>query len=384
MRMTWLVSVRVFKFIIRDKRLVALMLVVPVVMALVIGYGFGGEIDHISIAVTNLDEPIEIEHPVIPNATLSISLSEQFIEYLDEDTDIVDVNNISTTDDWTQKKQMVLDGDYYGVILFPVGFTAELAGFIFNGTDANTSISLFVDNSNPQIGGSIIKAVTEGFQEIAGNNIGFSINAEFAYEESLTQLQYMVPSILPFAVFFMCFILSIISIINERKAGTMDLLLLSPYRKVNIILGYIIPLSVVAIIQSTILLLLTIFGFNVPIVGGAGAYFAVYGMLLLMGLCGMALGFLLSSVAKTELQAVQFIPMVIFTALLLSGILMPLETLPRWLQPISYIIPLTYGAEYMRTVMIEGTGFLWHWHLAPVIGFIVLMIFFASLTLKEK
>jgi ABC-2 type transport system permease protein len=382
--MTWLVAVRVFKFIWRDKRLVALMLIVPIVMALVIGYGFGGEINHVSITITNLDEPIEIPHPIIPNATLSISLSEEFIEYLDEDTNLVDVDNISTTDDWILKKQMVLVEDYYGAILFPANFTAELAGFIINGTDANTSISMFVDNSNPQIGASILKAVTEGFQEIAGSSIGVSINTEFAFNEDLTQLQYMVPSILPFAVFFMCFILSIISIINERKAGTMDLLLLSPYRKINIILGYIIPLSVVAIIQSTILLLLTIFGFGVPIIGGAGAYFAVYIMLLLMGLCGMSLGFLLSSVAKTELQAVQFIPMVIFTALLLSGILMPLETLPRWLQPISYIIPLTYGAEYMRTVMIEGTGFLWHWHLAPVIAFIALMIFLASLTLKEK
>jgi ABC-2 type transport system permease protein len=107
-------------------------------------------------------------------------------------------------------------------------------------------------------------------------------------------------------------------------------------------------------------------------------------MLLLMGWCGMGLGFLLSSVAKSELQAIQFIPMVIFTALLLSGILMPLETLPNWLLPISYLIPLTYGAEYTRTVMIENTGFLWHWHIAPVIGFVILMIFLSSLTLKEK
>jgi ABC-2 type transport system permease protein len=376
MRMTWLVAKRVFKFIIRDKRLVVLMLVVPIVLALVIGYGFGGEIDNVKVVIVDLDEPT-----VIP-----ISFSDQIVEYLDEKTDLVDVTVIfsPSIDDWNTSKQAVLDGEYKGAIFFPVNFTNDLASRLLYGLANETFIDIFVDNSNPQVSGSIIKAVSEGFQNEFGSNLGLTINTEFAFAESLTQLQYMVPSILPFAVFFMCFILSIIALINERKGGTMDLLLLSPYRKINIILGYIIPLSVVSIIQATILLLLTIFGFGVPIIGGVGAYFAVYIMLLLIGWCGMSLGFLLSSVAKTELQAIQFIPMVIFTALLLSGILVPLETIPRWLQPISYLIPLTYGAEYMRTVMIEGTGFLWHWHIAPVIGFVVLMIFFSSLTLREK
>ncbi len=374
--MTWLVAKRVFKFIIRDKRLVVLMLVVPIVMALVIGYGFGGEINHVDVVIVDLDEPT-----IIP-----VSFSDQLVEYLDEKTDLVDITLIisPTIDDWNTSKQAVLDGEFKGAIFFPVNFTNALASKLLYGLDNQTFIEIFVDNSNPQVSGSIIKAVSEGFQNEFGSNLGLSINTEFAFDESLTQLQYMVPSILPFAVFFMCFILSIIALINERKGGTMDLLLLSPYRKINIILGYIIPLSVVSIIQSTILLLLTIFGFGVPVIGGVGAYFAVYIMLLLIGWCGMSLGFLLSSVAKTELQAIQFIPMVIFTALLLSGILVPLETIPRWLQPISYLIPLTYGAEYMRTVMIEGTGFLWHWHIAPVIGFVVLMIFLSTFTLREK
>ncbi|MGC9780214.1 MAG: ABC transporter permease [Candidatus Heimdallarchaeota archaeon] len=376
MRMTWLVSTRVFKFILRDKRLIALMLIVPVVMALVIGYGFGGEIDHVSVAIINLDEPTAIP----------ISFSNRLIDYLDLKTDLVDVTKIidPTIEDWETIKQAVFDEEYYGVILFPEDFTDNLAARLLNGTAVETYIDIFVDNSNPQISSSIIKAVSEGFQTEFGESMGLTINTEFAFDETLTQLQYMIPSIMPFAVFFMSFILSIISLINERKAGTLDLLLLSPYRKINIILGYMIPLSAVSIIQATILLLLTIFAFNIPVVGGVGAYFAIYIMMLLCGWCGMGLGFLLSTVAKSELQAVQFIPMVIFTMLLLSGILMPLETLPTWLLPISYMIPLTYGAEYLRTVMVEGTGFLWHWHIAPVVGFVVLMVLLSALTLRER
>jgi len=376
MRMTWLVSKRVFRFFLRDKRLIVLMLVVPVVMSLVIGYGFGGEVDHISIVVLNNDEPTAIP----------ISFSESLIDYLDTGTDLVDVTMVSTTSitNWTEAKQAILDDDFYGAVLFPAGFTDTLADKYLNGSDVSTSIFLFIDNSNPQISASILKAVSDAFQEEFGANSGLELNTEFAFDETLTQLQYMVPSIMPFAVFFMSFILSIIAIINEKKAGTMDLLLLSPYNKVNIILGYMIPLSAVSLVQSTILLLLTIFLFNVPIIGGVGAYFAVYLMLLFNGWCGMGLGFLLSTVAKSELQAVQFIPMVTFTALLLAGILMPLETLPKWLLPISYIIPLTWGAEYTRIVMVEGTGFLWSWMFAPVLGFVILTILISTLTLKEK
>ncbi|TET28757.1 MAG: ABC transporter permease [Candidatus Heimdallarchaeota archaeon] len=376
MRMTWLVTKRVSKFILRDKRLIALMLIVPVVMSLVIGYGFSGAIKNVDVVIVNLDNPT-----LIP-----LSATNNLTNYLKTQTDLVSVTEISfpTLQDWNESKQAVLDGEYKGAILFPEDFTDTLIGRLMNISNDHTSIEVYLDNSNPQISGNIIKALSEGFQFAFGSNMGLSITTEFAFDEGLTQLQYMMPSILPFAVFFMSFILSIISLINERKAGTLDLLLLSPYRKVNIILGYLIPLSAVSIIQATILIILTIFAFNVPILGGAGAYFAIYFMLLLCGMSGMVLGFFLSTFAKTELQAIQFIPMITFTMLLLAGILVPLESLPRWLLPISYMIPLTHGAEYLRTVMIEGTGFLWHWQIAPVVAFIVIMLLLSSLTLREK
>ncbi len=383
MRMTWLVAKRVSKFILRDPRLIALMLIVPIVMSLVIGYGFSGEIKNIDVLAINLDESTkEVSTPL---GNITISASNSMIEYLDE-SDKVAITPIEETEisDWNATKQSVLDGEFYGTIMFPVNFTINLFSILESGSEVEVIIDVFVDNSNPQISGAILQTLSESLENAMGSGIGLSINAEFAFDEGLSQLQYMMPSILPFAVFFMSFILSIISLISERKAGTLDLLLLSPYRKVNIMLGYLIPLSVVSIIQASILIILTIFAFNVPVIGGAGAYFAIYFMMLLQGMCGMVLGFLLSTFAKTELQAIQFIPMVTFTMLLLSGILVPLETLPTWLLPISYMLPLTYGAEYLRTVMIEGTGFLWHWHIAPVIGFIILFLLLSSLTLRES
>jgi len=380
-RMTFLVAKRVFKFLLRDKRLIALMLVVPIVMSLVIGYGFGGEVKHVEIQIVNFD-----------NLTISpTSFSANFTDYLVNQTDLVDAELVNTTlitepplAYWNITKQAVLDGEFYGAIYIPEDFSDNLFKRFVLSMDTNTSVGIFIDNSNTQRSASIQRAINEAFEEAFGGNSGIEFATEYAFAEDLSQLDYMVPSIMPFAVFFMAFIISIISLINERKAGTLDLLLLSHYKKINIILGYMIPLSVVSLVQSVIVLLITIFVFNVAVIGGFGAYLAIFLMLLLNGWTGMGLGFLLSTIAKSELQAVQFIPMVIFTALLLSGILMPVETLPAWLRPLSYAIPLTYGAEYTRTVMIEGTGFLWHWHLLPVLGFVILMIFLSTLTLREN
>ncbi|MCF2144369.1 MAG: ABC transporter permease [Candidatus Heimdallarchaeota archaeon] len=376
MWMTWLIAKRVFKFIWRDKRLLILMLLVPIVLALVIGYGFSGEIKHIPVVIVDLDDP----------SAVPFSYSDRLIDYLDKETDLVDVTRLlqPKESDWTQSKTAVLEGTYNGAIFFPKNFTDTLAARFLNHSAVETSIDVFLDNSNPQIGSSILKSISEAFQQQFGEAMGLSISTEFAYGENLTQLQYMAPSILPFAIFFMSLILSIISIIGERKTGTLDLLLLSPYRKIHILLGYLLSLSIISLLQSTILLLFTIFAFNVPIIGGVGAYFAVYIMLLLTSWCGMGLGFLLSTIATTELQAIQFLPMVSFIILLFSGILIPIESLPAVVRPISYLIPVTYSVKYLHIVMIEGTGFLWHWYIAPVIGFVVLVLFFANMTLRER
>ncbi len=376
MWMTWLIAKRVFKFIWRDKRLLILMLLVPIVLALVIGYGFSGEINHIPVVIVDLDDP----------SAVPFSYSDRLIDYLDKETDLVDVTRLlqPKESDWAQSKTAVLEGTYNGAIFFPKNFTDTLAARFLNHSAVETSIDVFLDNSNPQIGSSILKSISEAFQQQFGEAMGLSISTEFAYGENLTQLQYMAPSILPFAIFFMSLILSIISIIGERKTGTLDLLLLSPYRKIHILLGYLLSLSIISLIQSTILLLFTIFAFNVPIIGGVGAYFAVYIMLLLTSWCGMGLGFLLSTIATTELQAIQFLPMVSFIILLFSGILIPIESLPAVVRPISYLIPVTYSVKYLHIVMIEGTGFLWHWYIAPVIGFVVLVLFFANMTLRER
>ncbi|MBD3192008.1 MAG: ABC transporter permease subunit [Candidatus Heimdallarchaeota archaeon] len=383
MRLTLLVSRRFFKFILRDKRLLILMLFVPVLLALVIGYGFGGEINHVDVEIVNLDDTAITD----PYTNATISFSETIISWLDQNTSKVDIQVVDASSalDWNDTKQRVLDKEAAGAIFFPSAFTVNLALSFIPGSNQSTYIETFIDNSNPQVGGAIVQALREAFEETLGDHAGIQIMNNFAYGEDLTQLQYMAPSILPFAVFFLSSLLSIITLINERKTGTLDRLLLSPYHKINIILGYILSLSVVALVQSSILLTFVIFVFNVSIVGGIGSYFAVYFMLLLTSWSAMGLGILLSTLAKTELQAVQFVPIVTFPSLLLSGILWPLETLPVWLRPISYLIPLTYSANYLRTVMIEGAGFLvLSWDVLALILFAVFMIILSGFTLKHK
>ncbi|MHA1154733.1 MAG: ABC transporter permease [Candidatus Heimdallarchaeota archaeon] len=142
MRMTFLVFKRVSKFFLRDKRLIALMLVVPLVMALVIGYGFGGEINHIEVEIVNLDESTITQGP------LTISFSEIMIEWLDEETDKIDVILIDdpTVESWDESKDRVLDKQIKGAILFPVNFTVDIYASINLGSAVTTSIDTYIDN----------------------------------------------------------------------------------------------------------------------------------------------------------------------------------------------------------------------------------------------
>jgi ABC-2 type transport system permease protein len=382
--MTLLIAKRLAKFIIRDKRLLVLMLIVPILLALVIGYGFGGEISNVPVVILNNDDT-QIVSPINPNET--ISFSETIINWMIENSSEISITvcDQHSSQTWNDSKEAVLDKEFQGAIYFPAAFTVKLAMSFQPNSTVSTSIETFVDNSNPNFGRAIPQALSKALDEVIGDFTGIAINTEYAFGEDLTQLNYMAPSILPYSVFFLAFLLSIISLLNERKNGTLNLLLLSPYHKFNIILGYMLTMSIISLIQSTILLSFVILFFNLTITGGIGSYLATYLMMLFVSWCGMGLGFFFSTLAKTELQAVQFIPIVIFPSMLLSGILWPIETMPGWLQVVSYFIPLTYGARYLRTVIIEGAGFLiLSWDILAILIFVIGSIGISAFTLKQK
>jgi ABC-2 type transport system permease protein len=136
--------------------------------------------------------------------------------------------------------------------------------------------------------------------------------------------------------------------------------------------GYAMAFAIIGILQSVVILAAAIIVFDITIVGSV--FLALF-VVMLLAFGHQGLGILLSSLAKNEMQAVQFIPLIVFPSVLLAGLFWPIESVPRYLRPISYFIPLRYGIDAERAIMIKG------WGLGQVWVEIAILVFFAFLTL---
>jgi len=174
------------------------------------------------------------------------------------------------------------------------------------------------------------------------------------------------PVFIGFFAYFFVFILTGVSFLRERVGGTLERLLATPITRAEIVLGYSLGFGLFATIQVAVVLTWSLgwlavgalgplpaftVGLGVP---SAGSPLLAYAITLLLALGAVNLAIFLSTYARTELQIIQFIPIVIVPQGFLAGILFPVDTLPEILQPVSRVLPLTYAVEGLREVMIKG------------------------------
>src|SRR5688572_13316041 len=164
-------------------------------------------------------------------------------------------------------------------------------------------------------------------------------------------LDYLAPVLIAFFAFFFIFLLSAVSFLRERTTGTLERLMATPLRRGELVLGYLAGFSFFALLQAIVILLFTVFVLQVHYRGNLATIFIVEAVLVVGA---VSLGLLVSAAARNELQAVQFVPIVLLPQVFLSGLLIPVDQLPDHLRPISALLPLTYANEALRAVMIKG------------------------------
>jgi ABC-2 type transport system permease protein len=182
-------------------------------------------------------------------------------------------------------------------------------------------------------------------------------------------------------VFFFTFINASIAFIRERSQGTLEKFMVSPLSRIEMVSGYVLGFSVFTLLQSATTLLVVTLGFGVPMRGNPLTALAV---VVLLGAGALVLGSFFSNFARSEFQVVQFIPLIITPQIVLCGVWWPLQSVPEFIRPISYILPLTYAGDALRAVMLKGANLediLYPDLLALVIFF---MIFFVAATLMLK
>ncbi len=217
------------------------------------------------------------------------------------------------------------------------------------------TLHVVIEGSDPLASGSVAtsvqRALLDGLSRL-GQLPGPKIVAERLYGGSdYTLLDYLAPVLVALFAFFFIFLLSAVAFLRERTSGTLERLLATPLRRGELVLGYLMGFSVFALIQALVIIAFTIFVLKVQYRGNLATIFLVEAVMVVGA---VSLGLLVSAAARNELQAVQFVPLVLLPQIFLSGFLVSLDQLPSLLRPISYLLPLTYANEALRAVMIKG------------------------------
>jgi ABC-2 type transport system permease protein len=264
----------------------------------------------------------------------------------------------SVTDDATAR-QMLKDKKLDLVVVLPPDFSV-----------ANRKIELLTLGLNASGEASILPAVQKALLGAVVDTAGAALptieRATVYGSPNATTLDSLAPVVVGFFAYFFVFILTGISFLRERIGGTLERLLATPVSRAEIVLGYSLGFGFFATLQVAIVLAFVLGRLDIPGLGPIPAFaiglgvrtignpLIAYVLVLVLGLGAVSLGIFLSTFARTELQVLQFIPIVIVPQGLLGGFFWPIDKLPDLLQPVARILPVTYAIDGLRQVMIAG------------------------------
>jgi ABC-2 type transport system permease protein len=195
-------------------------------------------------------------------------------------------------------------------------------------------------------------------------------------------LDVAAPAVLATLILFFGFIITGISFLRERTQGTLERLLVSPVSRMDIVTGYLLGLLLFALIQTLIMFFYMVYVIDVNY---RGDLWQILVFQLLMGINAVCLGTFFSAFARNEFQMLQFIPLIIVPQIFLCGLFIPISQLPNYLEWIARFLPLTYGVEGIKALMLEGKDLV---NIGKDIGILaayaVGLSILASLTLRRS
>ncbi|MDD4904249.1 MAG: ABC transporter permease [Candidatus Bipolaricaulis sp.] len=362
----------VLRRIVRDVRTMALIVILPLFFVLLYGNSFSGSYSDLKILVVNEDNGLaSVRTAELGRITLAVHLASTFVDTLDPKT-----FSVTRLDDAEAALASVGDG-VWAALVFPSSFSntvvneAVRAGgrtrVRFQGSTVTVLPSdrvdvplttLVIDDSNPLIAAAVLEALRSTFARVLESQqstltVDSLLDVRPLHEGKIQMLDFTAPGIIGFAMTLITIMLTAMAVVRERTGGTLTRILIAPASAWQVTLGYTWAFSLIAVFQAAELLIASILLFHIRFVGSPGAVVVVV-LLFAVGLQGLAT--LISTVAKNEAQAMQFVLFLLIPSIMLSGVFWPLESMPAAMRPFSYAIPLTYANSALRKVMLTGSG----------------------------
>lgn len=336
-----------FLHIFRDTRTLLVLIGLPTALIVLFGFAISTEIRNVNVGLFSKS----------PDVFLS-----RLMEKIDQSayfTYVADYPSETAVDEAMRR------GEVDAVLMFDDDFSSKMF------SEDGAEVSVVVDATNPNnasmevmyLSGivseyfrdDIMKAVSlrmPGGMAAMQAGGGLEPNVRMLYNPQLKSSYNFVPGIMGLILMLICSLMTSVSIVREKETGSMEVLLVSPVRPINIVLAKMIPYFVIACVVLLNILFLTIFVLKVPV---AGSFFWMILVSVIYIILSLGIGMLVSSLVKTQIIATLICGMIFLVPVMMfSGMLYPLESMPAPLQWLAQIIPAKWFIEAMRKIMIEG------------------------------
>ena len=352
----------------RDTITLRMMVVIPVMQTMVFGYAINYDVKHLKTIVFDEDRSFDSRELVA-----KMTASQYFdvvgsVSSFDELRLEMDSGRVSTA--------LVIDRDYGENRRRGVPARALL---IVNASDTTTStqaMSVAAGISNQLSIQTLARKA--GWKE---TSLPVDLRVRPWYNPDLRTATFIIPGLLAIILTFTLIQFTAMAIVREREKGTLEQLQVTPVTRLEIILGKLFPFVLIGVFQLTLITVLMRFLFEVPI---AGSVFQLYLAGLLFMAAVLGLGMLLSTVAKTQMQAMQLSFLFLLPFVFLSGYVFPIDGMPRFFQFVTYLIPARYFIEVIRGIVLRGASLVELWQPMAWLTFYTVVIIGAAVFRFKK
>jgi ABC-2 type transport system permease protein len=344
--------------ILRDRRTLAVLLLMPLTQVLLFGFAIRTDVEDIRLALVDPS----------PNAT-----THRLRTKLDASTRF-HVNRVLRNADALDR--LFRRGTIDQAVVVESDFDSALQ------TPAGAETLLLTDAINPNIGRiqqDYARAVLRDFEQSLNRSAGgmpFRVETRIRYNPTLESAYFFVPGLLAFVLLLVSTLMTSISVAREKETGTMETMLVSPLRQWQIITGKVLPYVVVAFANALTVLGVAYGVFDVPV---RGSFWLLLGESLLFVVVALGLGVLIST--RTDSQRTAMMGSIIGLMLpnaLLSGMIFPIASIPPWLQPVTHIVPAKWFIRIVRGLLLKDVGLEVLWLDTLILGGMALLFLIAS------
>jgi len=331
-----------FLQLFRDPRTLALAIVIPIVQLFLLGYAATSDVRNVSLAVWDQNKTPE---------------SRQLLDaFRAADYFIID-HMVNSSDEY---QKLIESGDARVALVIPPDYDIRVL-------EGNAQVLMVLDGSDASIGSTALstaRLVGQSFgtkiltQQAALNGRGaptppVEVRTQVWYNPDLNSAYFMIPAVIGMILSFITTILTATAIVRERERGTIEQLIVTPIRSWELVLGKLLPYAILGFLETFEILIIGHFWFGVPVRGSLWLITLTSGLFLMSSL---GIGLFASTIANTQQEAMLTVMMYNLPSIFLSGFFFPLQAMPKFLQWVSYAIPLRYYLVIIRSLMLKGVG----------------------------